>query len=62
MQLDREGEHNEADALAQRKRPDAWAVHWDKQWLLILEFTLPNDRDMRIRNTNLMDIIELAFA
>jgi hypothetical protein len=29
---------------AQRKRPDAWAVSWEKLRLLILEFTRPNDR------------------
>ena len=28
-----------------RKRPDAWAVHWGKRCLFILEFTRPNDRD-----------------
>ena len=28
-----------------RKRPDAWAVQWDKCCPLILELTRPNDRD-----------------
>ena len=26
-----------------RKRPDAWAVHWGRRVLYILEFTRPND-------------------
>ena len=39
-----EGEQADADAATQRKRPDAWAVSWDKRCLLILEFTRPNDR------------------
>ena len=42
--LEVEGEHDDADAATQRKRPDAWAVSWDKRVLLILEFTRPNDR------------------
>jgi hypothetical protein len=33
------------DVMIQRKRPDAWAVHWGKLCLFILEFTRPNDRD-----------------
>jgi hypothetical protein len=45
------GEHTDTDAMTQRKRPDAWAVgaavHWGKRCLLILEFTRPNDRDVR---------------
>ncbi len=31
--------------MIQRKRPDAWAVHWGKRRLFILEFTRPNDKD-----------------
>ena len=42
--LEGEGERNDSDAATQRKRPDAWAVSWDKRCLLILEFTRPNDR------------------
>ena len=42
--LEGEGEQADADAATQRKRPDAWAVSWDKRCLLILEFTRPNDR------------------
>jgi hypothetical protein len=34
----------DADMAVQRKRENAWAVSWDKQRILILEFTLPNDR------------------
>jgi hypothetical protein len=34
----------DADMAAGQKRPDAWAVSWEKRRLLILEFTLPNDR------------------
>ena len=26
-----------------RKRPDAWAVHWGRRVLYVLEFTGPND-------------------
>ena len=44
MHLDGEGDPADADAAFQRKRPDAWAVSWDKRSLLILEFTRPNDR------------------
>ncbi len=29
----------------ERKRPDAWAIHWGKRCLPILEFTRPIDRD-----------------
>ena len=43
MHLDGEGDPADADAAFQRKRPDAWAVSWDKRSLLILEFTRPND-------------------
>jgi hypothetical protein len=45
MQLDGEGEHTDTHAVGQRKRLDAWAVHWDKQCLLTLEFTRRNDKD-----------------
>jgi ribonuclease HI len=44
IHLEGEGEQTDADAATQRKRPDAWAVSWDKRVLLILEFTRPNDR------------------
>jgi ribonuclease HI len=44
VHLEGEGEQSEPDATTQRKRPDAWAVSWDKRCLLILEFTRPNDR------------------
>ena len=33
----------DTDAMTKQKRLDAWAVHWGKHCLLILEFTLPND-------------------
>jgi hypothetical protein len=39
--LEGEEELNDTDRAIQRKRPDAWAVSWDKQRLLILEFTRP---------------------
>jgi hypothetical protein len=42
--LEGEEELNDTDRAIQRKRPDAWAVNWDKRHLLILEFTRPNDR------------------
>ena len=42
--LEGEGEQDDVDAATPRKRPDAWAVSWDKRVLLILEFTRPNDR------------------
>ena len=29
-----------------RKRPDAWAVHWEPRVVYILEFTCPNDGDL----------------
>jgi hypothetical protein len=45
LKLDGEGEDMDTDAMIQRKRPDAWAVHWGKRHLFILEFTRPNDRD-----------------
>jgi hypothetical protein len=39
-----EGWETDAATAIQRKRPDAWAVHWGKRNLIILEFTGPNDR------------------
>jgi hypothetical protein len=41
-----EGEEVQADSdmAVQRKRPDAWAVSWEKLCLLILEFTRLNKR------------------
>jgi hypothetical protein len=46
LDLEGEGDGELADVEAgiQRKRPDAWAVNWDKRCVLILEFTRPNDR------------------
>ncbi len=55
-ELHLEGEKVQADAdmAAQRKRPDAWAVSWEKRRLLILEFTLPNDRgELSLNETDL---------
>jgi hypothetical protein len=43
-QMEGEEEQADADPTTQRKRPDAWAVSWDKWILLILEFTRSNDR------------------
>jgi hypothetical protein len=40
-----EGEDMDTDVMIQRKRQDAWAIHWGKRCLYILEFTRPNDRD-----------------
>ena len=42
--LEGEGEQAETDAATQLKRPEAWAVSWDKLCLLILEFTRQNTR------------------
>ncbi len=41
-----EGEAVQADAnmAVQLKRPDAWAVSWEKLCLFILKFTRSNDR------------------
>ncbi len=44
VHLEGEGEHSDTDAATQWKRPDAWAIRWDKWCLLLLEFTRPNDR------------------
>jgi hypothetical protein len=46
LDLEGEGDDEVADAEVgiQRKRPDAWAVNWDKRCVIILEFTRPNDR------------------
>ena len=44
VHLEGEGWETDIDAATQRKRPDAWAISWDKKCLLILEFTRPNDR------------------
>jgi hypothetical protein len=44
----------DADVAAQRKRPDAWAVSWEKLHLLILEFPRPNDRgELSLHETDL---------
>jgi hypothetical protein len=46
------------DVVAQRKRPDAWTVHWAKRCLLILEFTRPNDRDVfALQNTDTLKTV-----
>jgi hypothetical protein len=45
LKLDGEGEDMDTYTMIQRKRQDAWAVHWGKCCLFILEFTRPNDRD-----------------
>ncbi len=44
MRLEGEEEQAYTDMITQRKRQDAWQVNWNKQCVLILEFTLPNDR------------------
>ena len=44
VHLEGEGWETDATTAIQRKRPDAWAVHWGKRNLFILEFTRPNDR------------------
>ena len=55
MHLEGEEEQAEADAATQRKRPDAWAVSWDKRCLLILEFTRPNDRcELSLHDTDML--------
>ncbi len=44
--------------MAERKRLDAWAVHWAKQCPLILEFTRPNDRDvLALQNTDTLKTV-----
>ncbi len=51
-----EGEEVQADAdmAARRKRPDAWAVSWEKRRLLILGSTRPNDRgELSLHETDL---------
>ena len=53
VDLEGEGWDTDAEAAIQRKRPDAWAVHWGKRNLLILEFTRPNDRgETALRDTD----------
>jgi hypothetical protein len=45
----------DADMAVQRKRPDAWAVSWEKRCLLILEFTMPKDRcELSLNDTDLL--------
>jgi hypothetical protein len=54
VHMEGEGEQRDTDAATQRKRPDAWAVSWDKLCLLILEFTRPDDRcelSLRLHDT-----------
>ena len=58
VQLDGEGEHADADVVTLRKRPDAWAVHWGKRCLFILEFTRPNNRDtLALHDTDALKIV-----
>jgi hypothetical protein len=38
MHLDGGVRHADADAVSQRKQPDAWAIHWGKRCLLVREF------------------------
>ena len=53
VHLEGEDQKTDIDAATQRKRPDAWAVSWDKKCLLILEFTRPNDRcALALQNTD----------
>ncbi len=53
LKLDGEGEDMDTDAMIQRKRPDAWAIHWGKRCLFVLELTRPNDRDaLALQNTD----------
>ncbi len=42
MQL--EVQEEDSDGVIQHKQPDAWAVNWEEQNLLIMEFTRLNDR------------------
>ena len=46
-QLEAEVEEEAASSLDSmlRKRPDAWAVSWEKRKLFIMEFTRPNDKE-----------------
>ncbi len=44
VDLEGEGWETDPDTAIHRKRPDAWAVHWGRRNLFILEFTRPNDR------------------
>ena len=54
LHLEGEEVQTDADMEAHRKRPDAWAVSWDKRRLLILEFTRPNDRgELSLHETDL---------
>ncbi len=43
-----------------RKLPDAWAVHWGKRCLLILEFTRPNDKDVHALQDRDTDTLKTA--
>jgi hypothetical protein len=61
MHLEGEEEQAEADAATQRKRPDAWAVSWDKRCLLILEFTRPNDRcELSLHDTDMLKTVRYS--
>ncbi len=52
VHLEGEDEQTDIDAATQRKRPDAWAVSWDKKCLRILEFTRLNDScALALKNT-----------
>ena len=39
-----EVQEEDTDGIIQRKRPDAFAISWEELFLLIMEFTHPNDR------------------
>ena len=58
VHLEGEREQSDTDAAIQRKRPDAWAVSWDKRRLLILEFTRPNDRcELSLHDTDTFKMV-----
>jgi hypothetical protein len=37
------GEDAALSSSIRRKRPDAWAIHWGRRAVYVLEFTRPND-------------------
>ena len=39
-----EVQEEDTEGRIHRKRPDAWALNWEKRRLLIMEFMRPNDR------------------
>ena len=61
IHLEGEGECTDEVAATQRKRPDAWAIRWDKRSLFILEFTRPNDRcTLSLQDTDVMKAARYA--